>query len=253
MKMPSSILLPLLARLGGRTALSKEDGAALLSLPHSLRHCEPGDYIIREGDRPQSCLILLSGFAHRHRISSNGGRHIVGIHGRGDILTLPPVQLFPSEDFVQALTDLRVAAIPLEDVLALMRERANIADALWAEMTAETSVFRAWISNMGRRDARGRIAYLLCELVMRSYPEGGSDGCRLILPLSQVELADATGMTTVHVNRTLKALEKAGVIERDRRRITIPNWRRLTELSDFRPQAWLGRMDRHVELEEEQG
>ncbi|WP_022683885.1 Crp/Fnr family transcriptional regulator [Sphingobium bisphenolivorans] len=239
---------PLVARLGGRIALSKEDKAALLALPHSVRTVQPGDYVIREGDIAHSCHVLLSGFTHRHRMSAYGTRHILGIHGEGDLLNLPTLPPLPAEDFVQALTVVQVAAVPIEDVLALSRARPAIGNALWTEMSAEVSVFRAWISNMGRRDARGRIAHLFCELVMRSYPAGGSDGCTVTLPLSQAELADATGMTTVHVNRTLKILEQEGFIRRQRRRIMIPDWRRLKELGDFRASAWTGRRDRDEDV-----
>lgn len=234
-------LSPFVARLSGRIALSKDDRVSLLALPHHVRAVEPGDYIIREGDLAHCCHVLLSGFAHRHRISVDGTRHILGIHGQGDMLNLPSLAPELSEDFVQALTAVRVAAIPIEDMLGLTRDRPGIANALWTEMTAEVAVFRAWISNMGRRDARGRIAHLFCELVMRSHFAGGADGCIVTLPLSQAELADATGMTTVHVNRTLRVLESEGFIVRQRRRIMIPDWRRLKELADFRPSAWTGR------------
>lgn len=234
---------PFVTRLSGRVALSGDDKAALLALPHHLKEAQPGDYIIREGDIAHYCHVLLFGFAHRHRISAYGTRHILGIHGKGDLLNLPSLPPLPSEDFVQALTAAQYATIPIEDVQVLARSRPAIGNALWTEMTAEVSVFRAWISNMGRRDARGRIAHLFCELVVRNHPSGGWDGCSVILPLSQAELADATGMTTVHVNRTLRVLEKEGFIVRERRRIMIPDWRRLKELADFRLSAWTGRMD----------
>ncbi len=236
MKTAEPILAPLVARLSSRAPLSRDDAAALLSLAHLPRSVAPGDFILREGDELAACHVLLSGFAHRHRISAEGMRHIVGIQGAGDILNLPATPPARSEDFIQALTPVQVASIPMEEIAGLTRARPAIANALWTEMMAEMSVFRAWISNMGRRDARGRIAHLFCELVMRSRPEGGSDGCAVTLPLSQTELADATGMTSVHVNRTLKALEQEGYIVRQRRRITIPDWDRLTALADFRLQ-----------------
>ena len=95
---------------------------------------------------------------------------------------------------------------------------------------------------MERREARARIAYLLCELVLRSHPGGGSDGCSITLPMSQVEIADATGITTVHVNRTLRAMEAQGIIRRQRRDIIVPDWRVLTRIAEFRPAPWVSRL-----------
>lgn len=234
-------LSALATRLSGRTELTSADLSAILDLPYQERRVAVGDYLVQEGERSGNCQVMLTGFAHRHRFSAEGLRHIVGIHGEGDILNLPALPPARAEDFVQALSMVTVAAIPTESLLALCRSHPGIANALWAEVDANLSVVRAWIANMGRRDARGRIAHLFCELSMRDHRTGGQDGCEIVLPLTQAELADATGMTTVHVNRTLRALEAEGFIDRDRRRIIVPNWRRLAELADFRMAPWTAR------------
>ncbi len=237
----SPLLAPLAMRLGGRSELTYADVEAIYALPHQERRIAAGAYIVQEGDKASACQIMLTGFAHRHRFSAEGLRHIVGIHGQGDILNLPATPPSAAEDFVQALGPVTVAVIPTESLLAVCRSHPRVSNALWTEVEAEMSVVRAWISNMGRRDARGRIAHLFCELAMRDHLAGGHDGCEIVLPLTQAELADATGMTTVHVNRTLRALESEGFIERDRRRILVPDWRRLAELADFRLRPWAGR------------
>jgi CRP-like cAMP-binding protein len=234
-------LAPLAARLGARVDLSQDDRAALLALPHQLRDYPVGAHIVQEGDQPSTCQILLSGFAHRHRFSAEGLRHIVGLHGQGDILNLPALPPAPAEDFVQALSAVRVAMVPIDHLLDLSRSHARVGDALWAEVEAEMVVVRAWIANMGRRDARGRIAHLFCELVMRDDPARAVDGCLITLPLTQTELADATGMTSVHVNRTLRSLEADGFIRRQRRQIMVPSWSSLAALADFRPTPWVKR------------
>ncbi len=243
------VLAPLATRLSGRGDLTADDVAAILALPHQERRFAPGGYVVQEGDRATACQIMLTGFAHRHRFSAEGLRHIVGIHGQGDILNFPSMPPSTAEDFVQALGPVTIAIIPTESLLGVCQLHPRVANALWAEVEAEISVVRAWISNMGRRDARGRIAHLFCEFAMRDHPNGGHDGCEIMLPLTQAELADATGMTTVHVNRTLKALESESFIERDRRRILVPDWRRLTELADFRPRPWFGRSGPHPKVQ----
>ena len=235
-------LLPFAARLSALGVLSVSDCDALLALPHQTRDFAAGAYIIQEGEYPSAYQLLLTGLAHRHRFSAEGLRHIVGLHGVGDMLNMPVLPPVPAEDFVQALTSVQIAVVPIDDMVAIIRSRPRIGDALWADVEAELAVVRAWISNIGRRDARGRIAHLFCELVMRDNPAGGVDGCVFTLPLTQTELADATGMTAVHVNRTLRGLETEGLIRRQRRRIMVPDWGRLTDLADFRPAPWLRRI-----------
>lgn len=231
-------LHPLIDRLGGRTDLSDADRAALSALPHQLRSVGPGAYVIQESERATTCQILLSGHAHRHRFSAEGLRHIVGFHGTGDILNLPVLPPQAAEDAVQAITPTQVAAVPIESVLDVARANPRIAQALWAEVDAQMSIVRAWISNMGRRDARGRLAHLFCELALRHGGIDGTEEWAISPPLTQTVLADATGMTTVHVNRTLRALEAEGYIRRDRRRIMIPDRQRLAQLADFNRPRW---------------
>jgi CRP-like cAMP-binding protein len=113
-------------------------------------------------------------------------------------------------------------------------ERPNVAHAMWIDTLVDGSIFREWIANVGRRDARTRIAHLLCEFSIRLRVAGLGSEARYELPMTQEQLADATGLTSVHVNRTLKALEQDGVIERPNpRSIWVGNWRRLAEVGDF--------------------
>ena len=105
-------MAPLVARLNGRAPLSAQDQAALLALPCQERSVEPGAYVVKEGDLTPGWQVQLAGVAHRHRISADGARHIVGMHGAGDFLNLPLSPPAPSEDFIQALTPVRVALVP---------------------------------------------------------------------------------------------------------------------------------------------
>lgn len=246
MTAPSHPLQPLTTRLGGRIDLSEADRAALATLPHQIRLVGAGDYVVQEGERASSCQIQLSGYTHRHRFSTEGVRHIVGIHGEGDILNLPVLPPQAAEDAVQAITPTQVAAVPVESVLDIARSHPRIAQALWAEVDAQMSVVRAWISNMGRRDARGRLAHLFCELALRHGPIDEVAEWVISPSLTQTVLADATGMTTVHVNRTLRALEEEGYIRRDRRRIMIPDRQRLARLADFNRLRWAAGADAGV-------
>jgi CRP-like cAMP-binding protein len=97
----------------------------------------------------------------------------------------------------------------------------------------EASIFREWVLNLGRRDSRTRLAHLLCEFAIRLEAQGLADENGYELPMTQEQLADALGLTSVHVNRTIMALEAEGFIHRDRRRMRFPNWRRMRDVADF--------------------
>ena len=115
--------------------------------------------------------------------------------------------------------------------LALSHPGVN--QAILTNILVEASIFREWIVNVGRRDARRRIAHLLCEFAIRLDKQGIGAGQDYQLPMSQEQLADAVGLTSVHVNRTLKALEQDGLITRDKRRLSFPRWEALKEICDF--------------------
>lgn len=135
---------------------------------------------------------------------------------------------------VQMLTDGKVAKISVDAIRELAFDRPRIGKALWMDTLVDGSIFREWIANIGRRDARTRIAHLLCELSLRLKVAGLGDETDYELPLTQEQLADATGLTSVHVNRTIKLLEKDGLIERTNPRlIRVPHWRNLANAGDF--------------------
>jgi CRP-like cAMP-binding protein len=135
---------------------------------------------------------------------------------------------------VQMLTSGKVAMIPREAINRVTLERPTIGLAMWIDTLVDASIFREWIANVGRRDARTRIAHLLCEFSLRLKSAGLGDETGYELPMTQEQLADATGLTSVHVNRTIKALQKEGLIERPNpRSIYIGDWRKLADAGDF--------------------
>jgi CRP-like cAMP-binding protein len=135
---------------------------------------------------------------------------------------------------VQVLTDSEVAFIPREEVKKLGFQRPNVGMAMWHDTLVDGSVFREWIANVGRRDARARIAHLLCEFSLRLKVAGLGEETDYELPMTQEQLADCVGLTPVHVNRTLKALEAENLIARKSSRgITIGDWKKLADAGDF--------------------
>ncbi len=230
---PSATLLPMFEKLQMWMPLDVGDKAAVLALPHKVQKLGPAQYIVRDGERPIHSCLLLSGFAYRHKITGDGGRQIMSIHMKGDVVDLQNSLLRRSDHNVQALTSIEVALIPVEAVQDLAFTRPAVGKAMWYETLVDASIFREWTLNVGRRIAIKRTAHLLCEFALRLEAAGLGEQCDYQLPMTQDQLADALGLTSVHVNRTLKALEKDGLIERSKRSVKIENWERLAAVGDF--------------------
>jgi CRP-like cAMP-binding protein len=205
----------------------------VLKLPYTLRTLEPATYTIREADAPTHCVVLVSGFAFRQKLTGNGSRQIVALHIPGDALDFQNLFLDVSDHSLQMLTRAEVALVPIADLQAIARERPAVGHAILVKILVEASIFREWVLNVGRRDSITRLAHLLCELGVRLEAEGLAQDYGYELPMTQEQMADALGLTPVHVNRTLKVLEAEGLIVRSKRSVSFPDWKRLRLLGDF--------------------
>ncbi|MDQ4086905.1 MAG: Crp/Fnr family transcriptional regulator [Pseudomonadota bacterium] len=213
--------------------LSPEDCRLLRELPFKLRELQPSAYFIREADAPTHCGLLVSGFAFRQKVTGDGARQIVGLYMPGDAIDLQNLFLEVADHSVQTLTPAEICYIPREALRDLALSRPKIAHALSVAAVIDGSIFREWVLNVGRRDSRTRMAHLLCEVAVRLQSDQIADDFAFDLPMTQEQLADALGLTSVHVNRTLQSLEADGLISRSRRRVTIPDWKQLRDAGDF--------------------
>ncbi|MEA3040548.1 MAG: hypothetical protein QOC65_37 [Sphingomonadales bacterium] len=225
--------MPMVRKFERRARLADDDRDALLALPHQLRRVSAGAHIIRDGDKPDYCCLLLSGFAYRHKITGEGGRQVLSLHLAGDFVDLQNGLLEVSDHNVQMLTDGDVAFVPREAIKALALARPAIGVAMWVDTLVDSAIFREWVVNVGRRDARTRIAHILCEFSLRLQEAGLAENHRYELPMTQEQLADAVGLTSVHVNRVLRQLGEEGLISRNKRAITIEDWARMRDAGDF--------------------
>jgi len=229
-----STLEPLVEKLAYRMELSVEDRAAIMALPYSVKTFERGQFLVRERELATHSCVMLSGYSIRSKIVATGERQIVAIHMKGEVVDLQNSLLKVSDHSVQMMTAGKVAMIPREEIVRLTLERPKIAHAMWIDTLVDASIFREWIANVGRRDARTRVAHLLCEFAVRLRIAGLAHDSGYELPMTQEQLADATGLTSVHINRTLKGLEQEGLIERENPRVVnIGDWRGLAEAGDF--------------------
>lgn len=229
-----SRLEPMLRKLEYWEKFTADDRAALLALPHSVKSLEQHHYIVREFDLAEFTCVILSGFAIRHKIVAGGLRQILSIHMKGDVVDLQSSLLVQADHSVQMLTAGKAAMIPRDKIIEIAFGRPAIGKAMWMDTLVDGSIHREWIANVGRRDARTRIAHLLCEFALRLNVAGLGEHTDYELPMTQEQLGDATGLTPVHVNRTIRGLEADGLIARRTPRfVQIGNWRKLAEIGDF--------------------
>ena len=224
----------LVRKLATRAALDRADVAAVLALPFTLRSYEAPSYLVREGmPTPHFCSFIRSGFAIRQKLTDDGQRQIVGISLPGDFVDLQHLFLDRADHNVQVLTRLEAVDLDRAALQALAFARPNVGRALWIDSLVEASIYREWVLNTGRRHARQRVAHLLCEFSLRMSAAGLEKGNGYELPMTQEQLGDAVGLTSVHINRTLKSLIAEGVVQRDRRHLSFSDWDRIRAVGDF--------------------
>jgi CRP-like cAMP-binding protein len=225
----------MLLKLSYLYPLDSSDEKALLALPHRIREVAAHHYIVRERESATHCCLMLSGYSIRLKIVAGGARQIVAIHMKGDMVDLQNSMLGTADHSVQMLTKGEVAMIPREAIQQLAMERPRIGMAMWKDTLVDGSIFREWIANVGRRDSITRMAHVLCEFALRLKIAGLGKQDNYELPMTQDQLADVVGLTSVHVNRTLMALEEKLLISRNKRSVIIGDWQKLADAGDFDP------------------
>lgn len=189
--------------------------------------------LIREGDRPGPLFVILDGWACRYKLLPEGTRQITAILMPGDICHLHAFVLDRMAHTIATLTPARVAMIPREPLERLIEARPAIRRAfLWTQLVDE-DILRAWLVNMGRRDTLQRVAHLMCELYVRARNIGLAGAGRLELPLTQIVLGDALGLTSVHVSRVLRKLRMSGIMQLTAGSLVIPDLDKLVALAGF--------------------
>lgn len=224
---------PMIAKLATVADLRESDVEKLIALCDDVRTVPPKQDILSEGERPDHVHVILEGWAARYKTLSDGARQIVAYLIPGDFCDLHVAVLGRMDHGIVALSRCRVAYIPSEALDELTSHHNGLTRALWWATLVDEGVLREWILNVGRRSALERIAHLLCEMHARMQMVGLVEDGRLALPLTQEELADTTGLTAVHVNRTLQRLRKANLIELGKGMLTIVDVPALREAAGF--------------------
>jgi len=226
-------LLGLVNKLAQDFDLSQVELDAVLALPFNIREYPANAEILREGDRPSQCCYLVEGFLSRHKYVREGTRQIMSFHFPGDIPDLHSIHLAHADHYLGTLTPTTVAFIGHAAIRDLTVEYPRLAACFWRETLIDAAIFREWIINIGRRQAPGRIAHLFCEQVVRMKQVGLADETGFPSFLTQTQIGDATGLSVVHVNRTLQQMRRDGIIGPGGDRVEILDWGKLVEVGGF--------------------
>jgi len=225
----------LIRKLESIARLSDEERYAILSLPVRTRVLEPRQDIVRDGDKPSQCCLLLDGWACRYKLLSQGRRQIFSFHVPGDIPDLQSLHLHTMDHSLGTLTEASVAFIPHESLLDLTARFPGVAALLWRYTLIDAAIFREWMIGIGRKTAYGRIAHLFCEMYLKLEAVGLAGEHRCPLPITQIDLGDALGLSNVHVNRVLQAMRGKGLITLRGSALVIEAWDELNRVSEFDP------------------
>jgi CRP-like cAMP-binding protein len=224
-----------LDRLTSRSVLSEREQAAILGLPTEAAHVRPNQDFVRLGERSAHACFVVEGLVGRFDQNAQGERQITALHIAGDVPDLHSVVQPTATSALQALSPATIVRIPHEAMRAVTAAYPAIAEAFWRDCMVDSMILAQWVVNVGARDAKSRIAHLLCEMACRYRAVRGEAKIVFNLPMTQTHLADATGLTPVHVNRMLAELRKDGV-EFRRGTVYISDWQGLVEAGDFDPE-----------------
>ena len=203
---------------------------AAVSEVKTLTHAED---IVRRGQRVDSSTYLIEGYMIRSVMDSEGGRQILGLHVPGDFLDLHAFPLKRLDHDVSAVGEAKVAQVPHRALREILAKQPHLTRILWYSTLLDAAMHREWIFRLGRLDALGRVCHFLCETEMRLRFVELSDGQSFPLPLSQREIADVCGITTVHMSRTMSALRQLDLVSFDGGQATITNHQGLADLGEF--------------------
>jgi CRP-like cAMP-binding protein len=227
---------PWIMKMEQFTPFSDEDKRLLNELTSkSQRHYGAREDIIREGEHSPECHLIISGLACRYKILEDGTRQIMAFLVAGDLCDAEVFILKEMDHHIGTLSPSLIASLPGATMRDLLLNRPGVALALWWGTLQDESILRERIIDAGRRDAYSRIAFLICEMLLRLRAVGVLSDQKFEWPVTQTDLADATGLTPVHVNRMLQRMREDGLISTDGRFWTVLDFAGLSKVANFNP------------------
>ena len=224
----------LIERLQATGRLSDEERRLLADMPSTIRSLADGELLSREGDVPSHCVILVSGFLCRHKIVATRDQ-ILSFHVPGDMPDLLTLHLPEMDHNLVSIGRSTVAMVPHRFLSQMLDESPRLTHAFWRETLIDAAIYRQWVANLGGRDAIAKMAHLICELLARLEAVSLAQDNRFQLPFTQKHVADACGISTVHVSRTLQELRRQRLIAWEGGEVAVLNREELKRISEFVP------------------
>jgi len=223
----------LLFRLERLNTLSAEDRQRIVDLPLKLVNYPADREIVSYGYSASRCTLVLDGFLYSHKPVAGSRRQITSFFVPGDVVDLSTLYLPKVDHTIATLGPAVLAFIPHAALKDALDESSTLAQAFWRETLMQAAIFQEWVVNLGRRDAFARLAHIVCELTVRLRSVGLARDLSFSMPWTQMDVADACGISNVHANRVIQELRHLELVEWDSRRLKIRNWSALARLGDF--------------------
>jgi CRP-like cAMP-binding protein len=221
----------LLNRLDRTAVLTSADKQLLADLPLTVRNVAAGAAIV-PAEEPQ-CILVVNGFACGSKRVGAGRRQITSLFVPGDIAGLNGLLLPGSDDNLSALGPAVIASLPFQALEEMLDHSPRLAQAFWRQSFIEAAILREWIASLGRREALARVAHLICELVVRLQAVGVAKDHSFNICWTQMDVADACGISAVHANRVVQELRRLELVEWDAKHLRVRNWDALAKIGEF--------------------
>jgi CRP-like cAMP-binding protein len=218
-----------------RDQLTQDDLLALEQVALPVSDLPARHMLIREGEPVSVSTYLVDGFMCRYKDDREGQRQLVAVHVPGDFVDLHAYPLKRLDHDIATITACRIAQVPHGRLDGIMAERPGMSKLLWFSTLLDAAMHREWIFRLGRLDAVQRLGHFFCEVEAKLRAVGLSDGKEFQLPMTQADLAEACGLTPVHVNRMLKELRERDMLIVRSSRVSVLDRAALSRLSEFDP------------------
>lgn len=218
-----------------RNQLTDDDLVALEDAADPVRDLSARTTLIQEGDAVSVSTYLVEGFMCRYLDDRRGERQLIAVHAPGDFVDLHAYPLKRLDHDVATITDCRIAQVPHCRLDEIMDKRPAMSKLLWFSTLLDAAMHRKWIFCLGRFGAINRVGHFFCEMEIKLRFVGLSDGSNFHLPMTQVDLAEACGMTPVHINRMLRELRERRLLHMQGNQVTILDRKALYQLCEFNP------------------
>jgi len=220
-------------RLGA--TLTPEERALIEGGVDRVKTLEPRQTVAVAGRRLSHSTLLVDGFMCRYLDDRRGLRQLVAVHVPGDFVDLHAYPLQKLDHDMATLTAVTIATVPHAALDRIVQDRPELARKLWYSTLLDAAIHRAWLFRLGRLDAAGRVAHFLCETDLRLQAVGLSDGRRFALGITQADLSEICGLTSVHINRVMRSLREDGIVSFRSALVEIHDPERLRQKGEFDP------------------